>query len=437
MRSSKAAFDLIVAHEVSSRAYYERKLIHPELPGEQSGITVGIGYDLGYNTREDIARDWAGKVPPGVISAMQSVAGLTKQTAAARLDSVKHITIPWDAAIAVFKEVSVPKFEAAVLEKCPGSEQLPAGCFGVLTSLAFNRGPSFKKSRGTNDRIDRYREMRNIRACIMSGQLERVPNEIRSMKRLWSINKSPGLHRRRDEEADLWQASLQAVAKAKPAEEFPEHDIDEEHAQENIGCVPEPITETKDGLNVQPKKKGYSFEVELIQRQLLKMKYFEVGVDGADGLLGGKTRAAITAFMNDRGKNPNAGAVTDELKAELEKARLEKLPDGSPWSRPIAPDRANATAKDLAGKVGSVNPIWYQKIFAWILGLPAAATAGFKSIFGDDTTSGYIYQVKSIFSAIPTEYYLLGVVGLAVAIFLAAKSAQDRTVKAYNEGKIN
>ena len=40
MRSSQAAFDLIVAQEVSSKAYYEKNYRRPEWPGEQSGATV-------------------------------------------------------------------------------------------------------------------------------------------------------------------------------------------------------------------------------------------------------------------------------------------------------------------------------------------------------------------------------------------------------------
>lgn len=439
MRSSKAAFDLIVAHEVSSRAMYEKRYQRPILPGEQSGITVGIGYDLGYATPEEIEQAWRGKIHPNMVRALQKVSGLRRAAARAKLAEAKRdILIPWDAAIAVFKEVSLPKYEAMALRACPGSEALPAGCFGVLASLTYNRGPSFTKARGSNDTLDRYREMRAIRAHIRSGDWAAVPAEIRSMKRLWDRRKSPGLHRRRDEEAALWKASLDAAVSDAPIDEGVEREEADPVADDGdiiFSNTRPPLNNT--GINIQPKRKGHSPEVEAVQRQLLALKYYEVGVDGADGLLGAKTKAAITAFMVDRGKDPNRGQITDELKNELEQARSETLPNGRPWSRPIPEDRARATAKDIAGKVGSINPTWWQKVLAWILGLPAAITAGFKGVFGEDTPGGYIYQIKSIFSAIPTEFYLLGVVGLAVTIYFAAKSAQDHTVRDYNEGKIN
>ncbi len=76
MRSSRAAVDLIVSHEVTSRPVYEKKYIHPEWPGVQSGLTVGVGYDLGYNTAADIHNDWSPYLSAAVVSSMQKYAGI-------------------------------------------------------------------------------------------------------------------------------------------------------------------------------------------------------------------------------------------------------------------------------------------------------------------------------------------------------------------------
>ncbi|MDA0702644.1 MAG: peptidoglycan-binding protein [Proteobacteria bacterium] len=40
------AVGFIVRHEVSSRGYYESHLQAPAYPGAESGVTIGIGYDL-------------------------------------------------------------------------------------------------------------------------------------------------------------------------------------------------------------------------------------------------------------------------------------------------------------------------------------------------------------------------------------------------------
>jgi hypothetical protein len=83
-----------------------------------------------------------------------------------------------------------------------------------------------------------------------------------------------------------------------------------------------------------------------------------------------------------------------------------------------------------------VNATWYTKLLAWIMGIPAFVSAGLQSLFGDDKTS-YIGKIKEVLGAVPSEFYLLGIAALALGIFLAAKTAQDATVKDYNEGKIN
>ncbi len=350
--------------------------------------------------------------------------------------------MPWDAAMAVFMSVSLPKFEAMALRACPGAEKLPPGCFGVLSSITYNRGASFTKAG------DRYREMRNIRAHIATGQWDLVSDEIRDMKRLWSNPSVPGLLRRRDEEAALWDASLKATQVYSPEVSTPNRvdtgddkepgDWLQDNPEARVGDI---VAVTPAGnepapLNVQPERSSYSMEVDLIQRQLIDFKYFEVG--DPDGKVGGKFVAGVAAFMTDRGRDPNKGRITPELKAELAAAKVEKLPSGQPWSRPIAPTRANATAKDLAPKVESVNQTWYAKLWAYILGIPSAAIGLFKSVFGDyNDPQSYIYQVKSFFGSIPVEYYAFIAAGIAALILWQATKAQNSTVKSYNEGKLN
>src|SRR6266478_1039219 len=43
--------------EVGGRDYYDRMCAHPTWPGGDSGVTIGVGYDLGYQT--DFETDWS------------------------------------------------------------------------------------------------------------------------------------------------------------------------------------------------------------------------------------------------------------------------------------------------------------------------------------------------------------------------------------------
>src|SRR6185295_11147497 len=207
MRSSRAAVDLIIEFEIGSRDQYDAKYKRPEWPGVSSGITVGIGYDLGYNDATTILNDWSNLLEPNVIKAMQRYSGLTGSAASHKLSEARQsILVPWDAGMAVFMKTSLPKFEAITLRACPGSDKLPAGCFGVLTSLSYNRGASYSKEG------DRYAEMRQIRKWVATGEWDKVSSAIRNMKRIWANNPNArGLLRRRDAEAKLWDESLHAA----------------------------------------------------------------------------------------------------------------------------------------------------------------------------------------------------------------------------------
>lgn len=198
---SRRAFNLIVECEVTSRAVYERDYQRPTWPGGSSGITVGIGYDLGYVGVEHLHQDWDGRLADTMIRVMTRCLGLTGDVAKNTLPGVRNaISVPWDAALAVFSEKNMPEWTNRVCTTLPGAEKLPPDCLGALVSLAYNRGDAFDADG------DRYREMRNIRHWIAIGDLARIPDEFRSMKRLWPTVR--GLRDRRDREAQLFADGL-------------------------------------------------------------------------------------------------------------------------------------------------------------------------------------------------------------------------------------
>lgn len=211
---SQEAINLIIEFEVSSKEYYEKAYQRPEWPGVNSGVTVGIGYDLGYNSAADIRSDWAGVLPTKTIEAMVKYAGLTKGSAKSVLPQAKReIIVPWDAAYKVFSERTLPKWIKTVESKLPNTDMLTPTCLGVLVSMAYNMGPAF------DNPADKYREMRNIKVHMANLAFGKIPDEIRSTKRNWPGVK--GLLRRRDAEAALFEKGLVAIV-PEPAKEEPE-----------------------------------------------------------------------------------------------------------------------------------------------------------------------------------------------------------------------
>ena len=192
---SRAGLEQLVQFEISSEAYYRRYLSHPTYPGGESGITIGIGYDLGYNTKAQIGRDWRGKTSDADLKELLVVAGLKKDTASDALPSVEHIKIPLQAAKEVFYTSSLPKYAKLTRKAYPGVEDLPGDAQAMLLSLVFNRG--IKKSGS------RRREMKAIEPMVIAKDLKGIAEQIRSMKRLWDKEKLRGLHDRRDKEAQI------------------------------------------------------------------------------------------------------------------------------------------------------------------------------------------------------------------------------------------
>ena len=208
MRISKAAFDLIVAEEVSSKAYYTKHYQGMEWPGGASGPTVGIGYDLGYVTKDEIARDWGGIVSESTISMLQAGAGRKGDAGRSFVRSNRRsVTIPWDAAIREFETREVPKWEARTDKAIPNTDLLSGDCYGALVSICYNRGTGGFKAQG-----NRYRELRAIRTLMTSKEFDKIPAQIRSMKRLWNN----GLVGRREREAKLFERGLAAMAGKPP-----------------------------------------------------------------------------------------------------------------------------------------------------------------------------------------------------------------------------
>jgi hypothetical protein len=216
---SKAAIDLIVKEEISSKAYYDRRYQHFDWPGGASGPTVGIGYDCGYCVPKEIVEDWAGILSEDQIATLVDASGIKGAKAEPWVRAhKKSVTISYELARRQFDEREMPKWIDRVEAALPNTDKLSADSMGALVSLAYNRGASFSVS-GV-----RYAEMRAIKQHMASEQFHLIPGCIREMKRLWSP--SSGLCKRRDREADLFAAGLEApvVVPLHEASERPTHD---------------------------------------------------------------------------------------------------------------------------------------------------------------------------------------------------------------------
>jgi len=199
---SQKAIKLIITHEGFKP--------NPYWPGGQSGITIGIGYDLGYCTIDQFESDWGEYLTHININKLKKLIGLVGIKAQNKLKSVKSIMIDRDDAHKIFINKTLPLYELLTYRAFPQLDRLPEDAKGALVSLVYNRGASMIDK--PNE--DRRREMRAIRDALRNTSLSieelltEISKQIRSMKRLWIGKGLNGLLNRRDEEASLIEGCI-------------------------------------------------------------------------------------------------------------------------------------------------------------------------------------------------------------------------------------
>ena len=379
MLIAQEAFDLIVSEEVTSEPFYRKKLRRPIWPGGASGVTIGVGYDLGQVTRSQLWADWKGHIPDTMNAALEKRAlGIRGQAAAARARDLQGaVNVPWEAAIAVHRDCVLPRFVAKLRAALPNTEQLGPDCLGALASLVFNRGFSFTKPE------DRYVEMRNIRAHMEACDFAAIPDELRHMKRLWPNLR--GLQTRRDHEAALFERGLKEIGAALP--------------EQHIATLADlPSDPDEHGVAVEPETDA---ELKSVQEKLIEQGYFEVGV--ASGIGGSRTDDAIRAFRKNVGL-PDGTGVDDDLKAALMDPANH---------RPIAPERASMTVDELREK-GSSTIALTDKMKAW-----AGRLFGISAIGGAGEGAGAIDRITDGATRLSSFKYAMNALGIGLGAVVA------------------
>lgn len=200
---SERAIKLIVSFEVTSEQMYRRKYQGAIWPKGASGVTVGIGYDVGYVIRAWLYEDWGGLIEPTTLSQLEIAVGKKGEAAGVLLPQLNAFQASWSTAYRQFRERTLPLYIAETTSALPNCDKLSDKSLGALVSLVYNRGASFRNVG------DRYSEMRAIRLHMVQERFELIPNELLSMKRIWEDNPSMrGLLARRELEAKLFQAGL-------------------------------------------------------------------------------------------------------------------------------------------------------------------------------------------------------------------------------------
>jgi len=205
---SQYCVDKIIAEEINGgklknmQDYYEKKYKCPNWPKHKSGITIGIGYDLGYKEKNEIIDDWKGFLREEKLNLLLKAQGLKGKKADAHLNKNKNefntIKIPYNVAYKVFIYRTLPKRIRLARRNYPKIDNLNCKCRGALISLFFNRGmdENGRKRMGAIGWLLRSYDPKNPKSIKSIGK------HIEKMKDLWGTKS--GLHDRRIRESKLF-----------------------------------------------------------------------------------------------------------------------------------------------------------------------------------------------------------------------------------------
>src|SRR5207248_2445028 len=82
----------------------------PTWPDGASGVTIGIGYDLGYSVAEWLGDDWGHYLRPDTIARLATACGITGPRAQRLASTLADLTISWDVAAPQFAANLLPRY---------------------------------------------------------------------------------------------------------------------------------------------------------------------------------------------------------------------------------------------------------------------------------------------------------------------------------------
>jgi GH24 family phage-related lysozyme (muramidase) len=190
----------------------------PHWPGNsRSGLTLGMGYDLRYQTQEGFRRDWGSRLSPEQLDRLDNYVPTIgtrgrqvpprQRASRAAVVATRDIQVRYQDAVQVFEQTSIPTFEAHAERMFPGYSQLDPHSQTAILSVVYNRGQSMGRPRSL-----RRRHFMEVREAVARRDTRAIAAAIRRMKVEHTDPKvRDGLRRRREAEAQLIEQNQDSI----------------------------------------------------------------------------------------------------------------------------------------------------------------------------------------------------------------------------------
>lgn len=204
-----------------------------------------------------------------------------------------------------------------------------------------------------------------------------------------------------------------------------------------VSLVSQPTAQAAQASVISTEMRGDP-ELWSIQKRLRDMNY---SPGGLDGVWGGMTAGAITAFINDRNLEIAAPtslamfkSIHESLKDALSAAETEQ------YKRPIAIERASATGVDIAPRLTSVRETIWSRFLAKVQAIWVAVVGAFWAAIEWLTSGEQTGPVVDAVSRVPRWAWVGGALviagTLAGLIWKSQRKAEQAVVDGFREGRL-
>jgi len=158
--------------------------------------------------------------------------------------------------------------------------------------------------------------------------------------------------------------------------------------------------------------------IQTVQNRLRELGY---NPGDSDGKIGPLTRGSILSFKNDNGLTPSDA---------IDQAFLAALATASP--RKMAPERANATVGEVAGKIPEARVHWWTRLGAGVGGIGAGSVG----LLDQATPAvGYLSPIKDFIGDVPGWIWLCAFVGVCAALYIGSQYGAKKATEAFQNGE--
>ncbi|MES0071946.1 hypothetical protein [Mesorhizobium sp. M0058] len=159
--------------------------------------------------------------------------------------------------------------------------------------------------------------------------------------------------------------------------------------------------------------------IQAVQNRLRELGY---NPGDSDGKMGPLTRGSILSFKNDAdGLTPND---------TIDEAFLTALATASP--RKMAPERANATVAEVAGKIPEARVHWWTRLGA---GAGGVGVGGVGLLNQATPAVGYLAPVKDFIGDVPGWVWICAFVGVCAVLYVGSQYGAKKATEAFQNGE--